>query len=320
VSEKSNAPWLTIAIPFYAGKDYLRRAIESVRSQSDPCWGLLVCDDASPENNIDRLVRSYGDERLRYHRNRANLGMAANWNRCLDLAETELVVLLHADDELRSNYCALMRSAALDYPGAVGFFCGTTIIDEFGAERFSFPDAFKKVLIPKSSGDLVLRGRRALSSLLRGNYIFCPTVCYRKSLLGRKRFRTSWRQVQDLDLFAHLLLDGHTLVGLREAAYAYRRHGSNATTQHTANLLRFDEERRLYDGLERIARLRRWRSTAAVARKKTIVKLNLAYCSLVDGCQGNWGMAAQKIAFLWQMISGELDLPRRRPRQLPRNV
>lgn len=301
------APPLTVAIPFFAGKDYLRPAIESVRAQSDASWRLLVCDDAGPETNVDRLVFSYGDPRLRYFRNRANLGMAANWNRCLELADTDLVVLLHADDELLENYVALMRSAAVAYPQAVGIFCGAAIIDEYGARRFSFPDAFKRTLLPKSSGDLVLRGKRALMSLLRGNYIFCPTVCYRKSVLGRARFRADWRQVQDLELFTRLLLEDQTLVGLREVAYAYRRHAGNATTQHTASLLRFEEERRLYDRLGRIARLRRWRGAAALAQQKTIIKLNLAYCTLMDACRGDWTPAAQKAAYLWELLRGAAE-------------
>jgi glycosyltransferase involved in cell wall biosynthesis len=313
----SKAPTLTIAIPFHAGKDYLRRAIESVRAQSDPCWKLLVCDDASSEPAIDRLVASYGDERLRYYRNRVNLGMAGNWNRCLDLADTDLVVLLHADDELLGNYCSLMRSAVRKYPTAVGFFCEATIIDECSAECFSFPDAFKKVLIPKSAGAIILKGNRALTSLLRGNFIFCPTVCYRKSLLKRKRFRTDWKQVQDLELFTRLLLDGETLVGFREPAYAYRRHAGNATAEQTASLLRFEEEGRLYDRLARIAASRRWGRAAVTARQKMIVKLNLAYCTLMDGCRGNWRMAARKLAFLWQLISGETGLPPRAAGHLP---
>src|SRR5437016_5010424 len=36
---------LTVAIPFYKGQDYLRRAIESVLRQSSPDWRLVVCDD-----------------------------------------------------------------------------------------------------------------------------------------------------------------------------------------------------------------------------------------------------------------------------------
>src|SRR5689334_13554042 len=99
---------LTIAIPFHSGRDYLRQAIDSVLGQTCPNWELLICDDHSREPDIDTLIASYADARFRYVRNSSKLGMAGNWNRCLDLARTDLVTLLHADDELRENYCALM--------------------------------------------------------------------------------------------------------------------------------------------------------------------------------------------------------------------
>src|SRR4051812_25955715 len=86
---------LTIAIPFYKGLDYLRQAIESVRRQSASQWQLLVVDDASPESGAEQLVQSYHDSRMCCHRNERNHGLAGNWNRCLDLAATDLVTLLH---------------------------------------------------------------------------------------------------------------------------------------------------------------------------------------------------------------------------------
>src|SRR4051812_10332837 len=105
---------LTIAIPFYKGHDYLRRAIESVLRQSSPDWRLVVCDDG-PEPGTAELVAGFDDPRIRYEQNARNLGMAGNWNRCLDLATTDLVNLLHNDDELLPNYVAEMLAAGRSY-------------------------------------------------------------------------------------------------------------------------------------------------------------------------------------------------------------
>src|SRR5687768_5345277 len=100
-------PPLTIAIPFYSGQAYLRAAIESVVRQTSSHWRLVVCDDGA-EAGTEQLVRSFVDSRIRYLKNEHNLGMAGNWNRCLDVAETDLVNLLHNDDELLPNYVELM--------------------------------------------------------------------------------------------------------------------------------------------------------------------------------------------------------------------
>ena len=68
---------------------------------------------------------------------------------------------------------------------------------------------------------------------MHGDFIMCPTVCYRRSRLPAERFRAEWRQVLDLDFFTRILLAGGTMVGLPTSAYAYRRHAENATARQT---------------------------------------------------------------------------------------
>lgn len=297
-----SSPTLTIAIPFYAGQPYLRLAINSVCRQDRSDWQLLICDDAGPEPGTEDLVRSYGDPRLSYHRNERNLGMSGNWNRCLDLAGTDLVTLLHADDLLLPNYTRLMTTAAEADADAAAFFCGARIIDADGNACFSLADAVKSRLhsIP-ARGRLRLEGRAGVEALLPGNFIMCPTVCYRKIALGSRRFRPDLRQVQDLELFTRLLLDGKRLVGLPQVAYAYRRHPANATARQTRELVRFEEESALFDYLACRAEERGWWRAARLARDKRIIKLHLAFQMLRDLGGLRLADLGSKLRFLWRL-------------------
>jgi hypothetical protein len=228
--------------------------------------------------------------------------MVGNWNRCLDLAETDLVTLLHADDELLDNYCGLMAAAGERFPDAAAFFCGARIIDGAGRARFSFPDFVKGFYMPPGRQPLVLAGERGLAAVLRGNFIMCPTLCYRRGVLAGRRFATGWRFAQDLELTARLLGEGERLVGLRELAYAYRRHEHNATVAYTANLCRFEEEARLYDAIRAASLRRRWPGAAAVAGRKSIIKLNLGYCAFLDLLRLRPRQAWRKGALLGQLL------------------
>jgi glycosyltransferase involved in cell wall biosynthesis len=295
-------PKLTVAIPFYSNRHFLRQAVESVLRQTSPDWALLVCDDHGPEEGLAEWVASYADPRLTYVRNPAPLGMAGNWNRCLDLARTDLVTVLHADDELGENYCALMLAGAVRWPKCVALFCGAAIIDEHGTGAFSFADAFKRLLLPPGHGPVRLQGPNALAALLRGNFIMCPTVCYRKSVLGGRRFSQRWRFVQDLDLYCRLLLGGETLVGLRPIGYAYRRHPDNATRRYEDSLLRFREEAALYEAVAKEAAGRRWTRAARVARSGAIIKLNLLYGLFDHLAHGRWGPAWRRLIFLGSLL------------------
>jgi hypothetical protein len=305
---------LTIAIPFFQGTGYLRQAIDSVLRQSEPAWQLLVCDDASPETDVRHLVLGYGDPRIRYVRNERNLGMVGNWNRCLDQAQTDLVTLLHADDQLLDCYVAMMSEAAERHSGAVALFCRARIIGEDGRSRFSFPDVYKRLLAECLGNGLHLEGRTALEALLRGDFIMCPSVCYRKSRLGLRRFSAGWRFAQDMEFFTRLLFQGETLVGLPTAGYAYRRHQLNATSEYTRSLLRFEEESQLYDALAYAADSRGWGQAARLARRKSVIKLNLLYCSAADMLRLRLQEAWQKLVFLRHLSGGRMANPSCRAR------
>jgi glycosyltransferase involved in cell wall biosynthesis len=292
---------ITIAIPFYKGQDYLCRAIASVIRQSSPEWRLLVCDDG-PEPGTAERVAEFNDPRIRYVRNEHNLGMAGNWNRCLDLADTDLVNLLHNDDELLPNYVAEMLAAGRTYPDAAAFFCRAKVIDSAGSETFSLVDYVKRFLQPRTDGPLILHNKSAIEALMHGDFIMCPTVCYRKSRLPELHFRANWRMVLDLDFFTRILLDGGTMVGLPAVGYAYRRHSENATNAYTESLLRFEEESQLHDEIAAIARERGWPSVARVAAGKRVIKLHLLFRIVQDVGRLGFRSAHTKWEFLYRLI------------------
>lgn len=294
---------LTVAIPFYKGHDYLRSAIASVVRQTSPDWRLLVVDDG-PEAGTRELVATFADSRIRYEKNAHNLGMAGNWNRCLELADTDLVNLLHNDDELLPDYVATMLAADREHPDAAAFFCRARVIDAQGQPVFSFVDWVKRFLRPKSQGPIVLQGESGVGALMRGNFIMCPTVCYRKSRLPPGGFREEWRMVLDLDNYVRLLLAGKTIVGVPAEAFAYRRHAENATTAYTESLLRFDEESRLHDAVAVLARQRGWAGVARVAAAKRVIKLHLLFRIAEDLLRMRLRSAGRKTRFLAGLMRG----------------
>ena len=276
---------LGIAIPFYRNLPYLRVAIESVLQQSSPDWRLWVVDDSGeqePEEGVRALVASFGESRIHYQRNPATVGMVANWNLCLEVANTELVTLLHGDDRLLPRYVEVVQRLADLHPTAVAVYCSATIIGTSGERTFSLADWAKSLFSPRASGELVLHGEPAATALMRGNFIMCPTLSFRRARLGDRRFDDRWQQVQDLALTLELLMDGETLVGSPETSYAYRRHPESATSLQSLSRLRFDEEFQLFDQIAVRAEELGWYETARVSRRKRIVKLHLAYRALRD--------------------------------------
>jgi len=288
-----------IAIPFYQGRNYLKQAIESVLRQSDSGWSLLVLDDGE-RGEAEEVIAELGlgeREDVRCLRNDRNLGMVANWNRCFDLAEEALVTLLHADDLLAPNYVAVLRGLAKQHPEASAYFCGASIIDATGRERFSLADSVKPFFAPsflRGKEAFTLEGESALAAIMKGNFIMCPTLCFRMQKVGERRFDTQWKQVQDLAFTSRLLMDGDALVGTPSRAYAYRRHEGGATAQQSASLLRFHEELELFDRVAEACQSLGWHEAEKVSRAKNIVRLHLLYRGLGDLVTGNFDRARRE--------------------------
>lgn len=271
---------LSVAIPFHRRREYLEAAVESALAQAGDVFELLVVDDGATDHGVEAWLRGLDDPRVAYHRNPGNLGMVPTWNACLDRARGELVTLLHADDLLLPDYTELMLGLAQRHPRAAAFCCDAEIIDARGVRSFSLADAVKRLYRPRGADPLTLCGEPGLRALMAGNFIMCPTLCYRRKALGTRRFEERWRQVQDLDLTSRLLLEGDEIVCSRRVAYAYRRHAEGATALQSESRLRFDEEFALFERVAERAEQRGWLGAARVSRRKRSVKLHLLYRAL----------------------------------------
>lgn len=79
-------PKITIAIPTYNRAKLLTEAIESVLVQTYEDFELLISDNASTDETKNVVV-SFKNPRIRYHRNKKNIGMMNNWNKCVTLCQ-----------------------------------------------------------------------------------------------------------------------------------------------------------------------------------------------------------------------------------------
>jgi glycosyltransferase involved in cell wall biosynthesis len=270
-----NVP-ITYASPYFKGIAYLENAIQSVINQNNPNWKMIVMDDRGGED-AESLVQSFSDERLTYVRNESTLGMSANWNKALSLVTTELVTILHADDELLPNYTDVVTALMAEYPEATAVHCRTVIINEQGNRTLSLPDMVKKIVRPRGKKNVVTNGELGLWSLAKGQWIFCPTLCYRQSLIPAGKFSNDWKMVLDLELMSRILLDGGSIVGSPVVAYRYRRHSDNQTVELTNSDKRFEEEIKLLDIISGQCTDRGWGKAARSAHRKTVIRFHMLY-------------------------------------------
>src|SRR5688572_12366625 len=75
-----NSPLVSVGVPVYNGEQCLSEALESVLAQDYPNLEVIICDNAS-EDGTEAICRTIASEdgRVRYLRNRTNIGLLANF-------------------------------------------------------------------------------------------------------------------------------------------------------------------------------------------------------------------------------------------------
>jgi len=95
-----DAPTISVGLPVYNSERSLRRAIESLRSQTYERLEIVICDNASTDGT-EVICREYAarDPRVKYFRNERNIGSIRNFRRVMELSRGEYFTWTAADDE-----------------------------------------------------------------------------------------------------------------------------------------------------------------------------------------------------------------------------
>jgi len=214
---------LSVLIPTYNYARYLPEAIESVLAQDFTDFEILISDDASTDDSA-AIIRSYAarDSRIRVQLHPANIGMVANWNWCLQQARGDYVRYLFGDDCLASRFALGRMVAMLDaHPQATLAASARLILNE---------DSEVTGLWDELHRPGVHNGPQTVARCLRANrnLIGEPSaVMFRRAANGRA-FDPTMRQIVDLEMWFHLLLQGD-LIYTPEPLCVFRRHRGQQT-------------------------------------------------------------------------------------------
>jgi glycosyltransferase involved in cell wall biosynthesis len=257
-----------LLVPAYAPAAVLDELVASVRAQSDPDWRLVVVDDAYPDERLPAWADGLDDPRITYRRNPANLGLARNFNRCLAEARADLVTFVGSDDLLLPDYVATVRAAHGRHPGAAMVQPGVEVVDGDGRPARSLVDLAKRHLYaPARDREVVLAGEDLAVSLLRGNWLYFPSLSWRTDALRPVGFREDLHTVLDLATELALARAGHALVAVPTVCFRYRRHAGSVSSWRARDGSRFREEEEFFaaeadrlreHGWDRAARAARW--------------------------------------------------------------
>jgi glycosyltransferase involved in cell wall biosynthesis len=215
------APAVSICIRGWRAT-YLAEAMRSVLEQRFADLELVVADDAG---NLEPVVASFDDPRVRYHRNERRMGVSGNIRAAFGLARGRFLGLLGDDDRLLPGYLERTVAALEDDP-EVGLAFTSYVRDKDGAL------AENRRRIPSGRYD------DFLPTLLRPD----APVPISATLMRRAVWEEGERlsplpddAAPDMFIFVRAALAGWPFVSIDEALMAYRLH--EGQTSADANYL-----------------------------------------------------------------------------------
>lgn len=219
-----------VIVPCYRYGHFLRECVESVLAQEINVR-VLIIDDASPDNTAEvaaELARE--DSRVSFLRHTTNLGHIATYNKGIEWASADYLLILSADDYLLPD--SLSRAANLmDTHPEVGFTFGNVIqLSDTGQKcpmkTFSTTHHKEKWRI--------FTGLEFIEQSGSTSIVWTPTAIVRTELqkqLGG--YRLELPHTGDMEMW--LRFAAHASVGfLEEYQAVYRRHGDNMSLGYEA--------------------------------------------------------------------------------------
>jgi GT2 family glycosyltransferase len=207
----SDPPLISVLMPVYEPKmEWLKEAVESVRTQIYQNWELCIADDASLEPQVREYLKGLASEdpRIKVCFRSSNGHISAATNSALALATGEFIALLDQDDLLREYSLVCVAEAIAENPDA-----GVIYSDEDKIEDGRRCDPYFK-----SDWD---------PYLMRCHNMICHLGVYRTALVRELGgIREGFEGAQDWDLALRCAdrLDEDQIIHIPKVLYHWRIH------------------------------------------------------------------------------------------------
>lgn len=222
-------PVISIIMPVYNVEEkWLEKAIKSVQNQWYSKWELCICDDASTEEHVKKVLEKFaaGDPRIKIKYRQHNGGIVKTTNDALTLATGAYIGFLDNDDELAENALYEVIKALQEAKYNL-VYSDEDKLDENGKRCEPF---FK----PDWSPDL----------LLSQNYI-CHFAVYRKKILDKiGGLKEGYDGSQDYDLALRFTEKTQSIKHIPSILYHWRKIPGSAAGEVEAKPYAFESAKR----------------------------------------------------------------------------
>ena len=216
----------SVLVPLYnTPEKFLREMIDSVMAQTYENWELCLADGSDGEHSyVGDVVRSYGDDRIKYEKLTENLGISGNTNKCFEMATGDYIGLFDHDDILHPTalfeYMKAICENNADY-----IYCDETTFSGKSIDHM-ITLHFKPDFAPDN---------------LRANNYICHFSVFSKELVEKVgTFRSEFDGSQDHDMILRLTQAAENIVHVPKILYYWRSHAGSVASDINAKTYAID--------------------------------------------------------------------------------
>lgn len=213
-----NTPAISIVMPVYNAAGYLCKSIESILSQTQTDFELIIIDDGSTDNSKN-IVKSYLDNRIILIENSHDFIRSLNTG--IDASKGKYIVRMDADDLMLPYRLEVQFQYMEDNPD----------IDVCGSWMETFSTESRIIKTPVKHKDIVLH-------LIERNSLSHPTIIMRKESLQRSKsypnlYKSKYIYAEDYKLWVDLIKDGLKFANIPEVLLQYRISQGQTSYRHS---------------------------------------------------------------------------------------
>lgn len=213
---------VTVIIASYNHGPYIEQSILSVLNQTYPHIELLVIDDGSSDDSVERIQRLQAQHGFDFRVQR-NQGLTQTLNDAIARARGELIAPFGSDDIMMPDRIAIQVQYMADKP-EVGICAGN--IELIDAQGELFPEARQRRDVPFRRLDF------EDMFLERKPYPPAPTLLIRREALQKVGGFDPDVRLEDLMIELKVTHAGYFIDGLGVVMARYRKHASNTYKNH----------------------------------------------------------------------------------------
>ncbi|MBA5707239.1 glycosyltransferase [Pseudomonas fulva] len=213
---------VTVIIASYNHGPYIEQSILSVLNQTYPHIELLVVDDGSTDDSVERIERLQAQHGFDFRVQR-NKGLTHTLNEAIARAKGSLIAPFGSDDIMMPDRIAIQVQYMADKP-EVGICAGN--IELIDSQGELFPEARQRREVPFRRLDF------EDMFLERKPYPPAPTLLIRREALEKVSGFDPDIRLEDLLIELKVTHAGYFIDGLSVVMARYRKHASNSYKNH----------------------------------------------------------------------------------------